>query len=464
MDCPGTPAMLDDVLDSSAIAQSALLRDGSVSVEELTRASLDRIARRDPQLNAFVQQIPRRAIATARALDRARSRDRGAPRGPLWGLPTAMKDIHFTRGMFVRLGSRSFRYLWSPVDDVSSAAVRRAGLVILGKLATSELAILPFIHTDLHAPTRNPWDPTRYSGGSSGGSSAAIAAGMLSVAVASDGAGSIRIPAAFCGLVGHKPTRGLLPNPFARFEPLGLATVGPHARSVDDAAALMDVLQGGSSADGGFLSAVRRPPAKLRIRFTTQSPVIEATPEIADAVRRVARLLEAMGHSVEEAAGFHGSIEEFLPMFRFLARGVFVPSEAGLQGTTRLLREPSQAVDLASAMACREVFRERIDAWFSGVDVWVTPTVAAPAPLVGAWADASPQALLDGATPLGAFTAVFNASGHPATSIPLWPAPGAAPVGVQLVAPRGEDLRALSVARALLEALGTPLAPVASRY
>ena len=143
---------------------------------------------------------------------------------------------------------------------------------------------------------------------------------------------------------------------------------------------------------------------------------------------------------------------------------MFVPSEAGLQGTTRLLRDPSQAVDLSAAMACREVFRERIDAWFSGVDLWVTPTVAAPAPLVGAWADASPQALLDGAAPLGAFTAVFNASGHPATSIPLWPAPGEAPVGVQLVAPRGEDLRALSVARALLEALGTPLAPVASRY
>ena len=456
--------MLDDVLDRSALAQSTLLREGAVSVEELTRACLDRIARRDPALRAFVQQIPRRALASARALDRARDRDRDAGRSALWGLPTAMKDIHLTRGMFVRLGSRSFRYLWSPIDDVSSAAVRRAGMVMLGKLATSELAILPFIDTALQPPTRNPWDPTRYSGGSSGGSSAAIAAGMLSVAVASDGAGSIRIPAAFCGLVGHKPTRGLLPNPFARFEPLGLATVGPHARCVDDAAALMDVLGAGAGPEGGFLRAVQRAPTKLRVRFTTQSPVIATTPEIAGAVRRVARALEEMGHHVEEGPSFQGTIEEFLPMFRFLARGMIVPSEASLQGTTRLLRERAYAVDQGAAMACREMFRARVDAWFGDVDLWVTPTVAAPAPLVGTWTDASPQALFDGAAPLGAFTAVFNASGHPATSIPLWPRPEGAPVGVQLVAPRGEDVRALAIARALLEALGTPLAPIASAH
>lgn len=448
--------MLDDVLDRSALDQSALLRSGEVSVEELTRACLDRMDRRNPQFNAFVERIPRRALAAARALDRSRRRDPGAARSPLWGVPTAMKDIHLTRGMFVRLGSRSFRYLWSPVDDVSSAAVRRAGMVMVGKLATSELAILPFVHTALQAPTRNPWDPSRYSGGSSGGSSAAIAAGMLSVAVASDGAGSIRIPAAFCGLVGHKPTRALLPNPFARFEPLELATVGPHARSVDDAAALMDVL-----GTTGFQEAVRRAPKGLRVRYTTESPVISASPATAAAVRRVAGLLEAMGHHVEEGGGFEGTVEEFLPMFRFLARGMFVPSEEGLEGTTRLLRDPATAVSLAVALARREVFRARIDAWFGDADLWVTPTVGAPAPKVDAWAGASPQALLDGAAPLGAFTAAFNASGHPATSVPVWPGGGEGPVGVQLVAPRGEDVRALAVARALLDALGTPLAPLA---
>jgi amidase len=433
--------MLDDVLDRSALEQSALLRNGAVSVEELTRACLDRVARRDPALHAFVEQVPRRALAAARALDRARRSEPTAVRSPLWGLPTAMKDIHLTRGMFARLGSRSFRYLWSPIDDVSSASVRRAGMVMLGKLATSELAVLPFIDTALHPPTRNPWDLSRYSGGSSGGSSAAIAAGMLAVAVASDGAGSIRIPAAFCGLVGHKPTRGLVPNPFARFEPLGLTTVGPHARSVDDAAALMDVLLDRHERLGGFLERVHRPARGLRIRFTTASPVITPTPAIAEAVRRVA--------------------EEFLPIFQFMVQGLIVPSERALQATTRLLRDRTRPVTPAVALAQRELFRTRMDAWFGDVDLWVTPTVGAPAPRVGAWATASAQELFEGTAPLGAFTAAFNASGHPATSIPLWPLAGEAPVGVQLVAPRGEDARALAVARALLEALGTPLAPLA---
>jgi amidase len=453
--------MLDDVLDRSALEQSALLRNGAVSVEELTRACLDRVARRDPALHAFVEQVPRRALAAARALDRARRSEPTAVRSPLWGLPTAMKDIHLTRGMFARLGSRSFRYLWSPIDDVSSASVRRAGMVMLGKLATSELAVLPFIDTALHPPTRNPWDLSRYSGGSSGGSSAAIAAGMLAVAVASDGAGSIRIPAAFCGLVGHKPTRGLVPNPFARFEPLGLTTVGPHARSVDDAAALMDVLLDRHERLGGFLERVHRPARGLRIRFTTASPVITPTPAIAEAVRRVAGLLASMGHHVEEGGGLEGTVEEFLPIFQFMVQGLIVPSERALQATTRLLRDRTRPVTPAVALAQRELFRTRMDAWFGDVDLWVTPTVGAPAPRVGAWATASAQELFEGTAPLGAFTAAFNASGHPATSIPLWPLAGEAPVGVQLVAPRGEDARALAVARALLEALGTPLAPLA---
>ncbi len=448
---------MNDVLDRSALEQSTLLRNGSVSVEELTRAYLDRIARRDRSLSAFVQQIPRRAIATARSLDRDRLRDRGATRGALWGLPTAMKDLHMARGTFTRLGSRSFRHLWTPIDDLSTAAVRRAGMVLTGKLATSELAILPFIDTDIHPPTRNPWDLSRYSGGSSGGSSAAIAAGMLPVAVASDGAGSIRIPAAFCGLVGHKPTRGLLPNPFAPFEKLELSVVGPHARSVDDAAALMDVLIGREE----FLPAVRRPPGRMRVRYTTNNAVIATSPEVNESVLKVVRLLEAQGHHVEEADCFVGTVEEFLPMFRYLARGMFVPSESGLQGTTRLLRDPAGAVDFAFAMARREMFRARIDAWFGDVDLWVTPTVAVAPPRVGTWTQDAPQTLLDEAAPLGAYTAVFNASGHPATSVPVWPQAGGLPVGVQLVAPRWEDVRSLSVARVLLEALGTPVAPVA---
>lgn len=450
---------MDDVILRSALDQSALLRRGEVSVEALTRAYLARIERLEPRYSAFVQYTPERALARARRLDRERAKHRYAPRGPLWGLPTAMKDIHLARGMFARLGSRSFRYLWSPVDDLSTAAVRRAGMVIAGKLTTSELAILPVIDTDIHPPTRNPWDPDRYSGGSSGGSSAALAAGMLPIAVASDGAGSIRIPAAFCGLVGHKSSRGFLPNPFSRFETLSLSVVGPHARSVDDAAALIDVLREAPGAS--VLDAVKRPPGRLRVRFTVKNPVVETEPSITEAVLRVVRVLESLGHEVEEGAPFDGTIEEFLPMFTFMVRGMVVPSVSGLQPTTRWLRELGRGVRFEDAMARRELFRERVDRSFEGVDLWVTPTVAKLPPRVGVWQGVAPERLFGEAALLGAFTAVFNASGNPATSVPVWPGEGALPVGVQLAAPRGEDVRALATARAVLDALGTPLVPLA---
>ena len=416
-------------------------------------------------LSTFVQLLPERALRAARRLDRERVKRPSQPRGPLWGLLTGMKDLHLVRGMFVRLGSRAFRHAWSPIDDLTTRAVRRAGMVIAGKLATSELAILPFIDTDLHPPTRNPWDPARYAGGSSGGSAAAIASGMLPIAVASDGGGSIRIPAAFCGLVGHKPTRGLVPNPFARFERLQLSVVGPHARSVDDAAALMDALDAPGPGGELFLEAVRRPPARLRVRFTARNPVIDSEPAVAEAVTRAAAALESIGHTVDEGEPFTGTVDEFLPMFRYLARNMFVLGESKLQGCTRWLRDGGRGLRLEEAMACRQRFSAAIDEWFSGTDLWLTPTVGAAPPVVGKWRAAAPEALFRGAAPLGAFTAVFNASGHPATSVPLWPgrAGDGLPAGVQLVVPRGEDLRALQVARTLLEALGTPLAPLAPR-
>ena len=451
---------MEDVITRSAIAQSALVREGQLSVESLTRAYLDRVERLDPRFNAFAQYAPGHALATARALDRARARDRSIARGPLWGVPTAMKDIHLSKGMFARLGSRSFRYLWSPIDDVSTAAVRRAGMVIMGKLATSELAILPVIDHDLHPPTRNPWDSSRYSGGSSGGSSAAISSGMMPIAVASDGAGSIRIPAAFCGLVGHKPTRDLVPNPFARFEALSMSVIGPHARSIEDAAALIDVLRN-EPGSLPFAETVKRPPGKLRVRFTTKNPVVETEPSIADAVRRVARELESLGHSVEESPAFEGTLEEFLPIFQHLAHGMFVPRDSLLQPVTKWLRESGKRVSLADAIARRDLFRARVDAWMNNCDLMLTPTVARYAPKVGAWSAHPPEELFREAAPLGAFTAVFNASGNPATTIPVWPDGGGLPAGVQMVAARGRDSLLLSVARVLLDAFGTALVPIA---
>ncbi|MDP3275049.1 MAG: amidase [Deltaproteobacteria bacterium] len=451
---------MDDLLSLSALDQSAQLRSGACTVRALTERYLTRIEAHGETLSCFVQHEPKRALKHADALDANRSKFPNETRSSLWGLPTAMKDLHMVRGMFTRVGSRAFRFLWSPIDDETTRALRQAGMVITGKLATSELAILPVIHTDLHPPTRNPWDLDRYSGGSSGGSSAAVAAGLMPLAVASDGGGSIRIPAAFCGLVGHKPSRGLLPNPFARMEPLGLSVIGPHARSVDDAAALMDVLCSDHAPEGRFLRAVRQHESrKLRVRWSMANPLIETQPEVQRAMHKVLDALKAMGHDVAEGPIFEGSLDEFLPIFAFLANNMAVPFESKLQPSSRWLRTQGKRLGREPADRAFALFTQRIDKWFEGVDLWVSPCVAIDPPRVGAYDGLDGEHVFREAAKLGAYTAVFNVSGHPGTSVPVRVDGHPLPVGVQLLAHRGEDLTTLRVARALLESFGTPLLP-----
>jgi amidase len=442
---------IDELLDGSAVEISALARSGEVGCEELTRASLARIDARDGELGAFVHVAAGRALREARALDAARRQDPRAPRGPLWGVPTALKDLHFTYGLPARMGSRAWRWLWSPVDDVTSAAVRRAGMVILGKLATSELGIMPVVETQIGRPTRNPWDPSRTAGGSSGGSGAAVAGGMIPVAPGSDGAGSVRIPAAFCGLVGHKPTRDLLPNPHRRHEDVGISVVGPLARSVPDAAALMDALSGSSR----FFAGCTDSPAPLRILFTVQSPILATAPEVDAAVQRVVARLVRLGHDVRPGPALDGEVAEFLPIFQYLAARSPVVSEARLEATTRWLRDVGKRMDPRVAFEARDRLAVRVDRWFEDADVWVTPTVATLPPAVGAFDVADGRERFERAAGLGAFTAGFNASGNPATSVPI--VSGGRPVGVQLVGRRGDDARLLGLAHALLTSLGTPV-------
>ena len=446
---------MGDLHELGALEQAALVARGEVSVEELTRVALARIDALDGALGAFVHLRPDAAIRTARRLDADRRRDPGAARGPLFGLPTGLKDLHFTRGFFVRMGSRAFRYLWAPFDDITSATVRAAGMVVVGKLSTSELAILPYVETDLHPPTKNPWDRSRTAGGSSGGAASAVGAGMLPIAPGSDGAGSIRIPASFCGLVGHKPTRDLVPNPHARFDTLGISVIGPLARTVDDAAALLDVLLPGRPAAEGFLARARVPPRPLKIRFTIASPVIETDVAIARVVRDVARVLERLGHHVDEGPGVDGTIEDFLPMFQFLVRNTPVPFERVLQPATRWLREAGATVSDVDAMVQRELFKRHATSWFADADVWLTPTVGCPPPPVGHFKELSARETVFAAAPLGAFTAAFNASGQPATNIPVWPAAGGPPVGVQLVGRHGDDALLLALARSLMAEMGS---------
>lgn len=219
----------DDWLDASGLEQARGIRERRVSSEELVRGYLARIARRNPSLQAFVEVAYQRAPRWAREKDALTRKSAALP--PFHGVPLGIKDMGLVRGFRAQFGARSLRYLWPPFDDYSVRALRRAGFVMIGKLATSEVGAMPVTEPDIHPPTRNPWNLEHTPGGSSGGSAAAVAAGLLPLAHGSDGGGSLRIPAALCGVFGFKPSRGRIRNAYGRDDARLLYSCGPITRT-----------------------------------------------------------------------------------------------------------------------------------------------------------------------------------------------------------------------------------------
>jgi amidase len=422
------------------------LRRREVSSVELVADCLARIERLDPTLHAFVEVFERRALAAARRADLALAAG-DAPR--FTGVPIGIKDVNFVRGAFTRAGSRAFRWMFSPVDDRTVARLRAAGFVIVGKLATSELGAMPVTEPDTHPATRNPWQLELTPGGSSGGSAAAVASGMLPIAQGSDGAGSIRIPSSLCGLVGLKPSRGRVAEHVGKPQPRGLAVNGPIARTVDDAAAILDVLDAGPPPPRPFLEAARRPPAKLRIRVGTRSSLTTLHPEVAAAVERTARRLAALGHTIALAPALSGELDEFLPLWQHAIAGAPVLRPSLLQPVTRWLYDAGRQLAPGAMERAHDVLVERIAAWFGDADVMLTPTVAVPPPAVGAWRGLDPRAAFEGATRLGAFTAPFNISGQPAITIPAGQGSWGTPIGVQLGGKLFDEATLLALANQL---------------
>lgn len=429
----------------SALDQARLIRERKLSSSELVRLYLGRIARHDPALGSFVQVIEEMALARARKLDAMPMEGRAR----FHGVPTGIKDLNLARGTFTRMGSKAFRYLFSPIDDITTAAIRRAGFVILGKLATSELGAMPVTEPDIHHPTRNPWNRAHTSGGSSGGSGAAVAGGLLPIAQASDGAGSIRIPASLCGLVGHKASRNSIPNDYGRIDPVGMITIGPIGRSVDDVAAMLDVLAERDS----FLPASLKPVGRLKVRFTTTSPLGQCTPQIAATVHDVVKKLEGLGHHVEEGSPPEGNIEEVLPIWQRQIARIPLVRDSSLQPVTRWLRETGRHVPDDEVLRRARALAKRVLTWFGDVDIWVTPTLPIPPPRVGQWQGLGPEETFKAAAVMGAFTALFNLTGQPAVSVPAGISSEGLPIGVQIVGRVGSDGLVLAVARQLEQQL-----------
>ncbi len=460
--CSARRAMTwNDVLSATALEQAALVRSRAISSEELCRLYLDRIATHDAGLNAFVSVHRRRALANARAKDAmVRGVRRGESLPTFDGVPIGIKDLNVVRFSWTRFGSRGALPLFSPVDDRTTAALRRGGFVILGKTSTSELGTMPVTEPDIHPPTRNPWNPEHTPGGSSGGSAAAVAAGLLPIAQGSDGGGSVRIPSALCHLYGLKPSRGRVANAFGKPDRDVLYTCGPIARSVEDAAAMLDVMAGLDVGRPHWAPPPEKPyreqlaaaPRKLRVRFMTRAPFGETDPEVAAAAEQGARLLASLGHEVTEGALPEGTVEEVLPLWQHLIASV--PAILSrTQPVTRWLAEAGRPLRAPDVTALLQALAARFLRDLGDADLWVTPTVAMPAPRVGFFAGMPPAEAFRASARFVMFTAAFNVTGQPAASVPLGLTRGGLPMGLQVAARLYREDDVLMVSRQLEEAI-----------
>ena len=447
-----------DLHDLTALEQGEAVRRGQVSPAELVHHHLDRVERLD-DVGAFVTVTADAARAHVRRLGQ-----RPADAGPLWGVPTAVKDLNLTAGVRTTFGSAAFADFVPTVSDAVVVAMAAAGMVSLGKTNTPEFGSPCYTEPDVAPPAVTPWDRSRTAGGSSGGAGSAVAAGLVPVAQGSDGGGSIRIPASCCGLVGLKPTRGRVSGWPMYGDPVGFAASGPLARTVRDAAALLDVMAGrrvgdptwAPSPSEPFLAACDRAPGRLRVARFVEPVVAEATvdAECVAAYDAASRLLESLGHDLVDVPV--PLPPEAVPVFEtcwavLTALSVVPPErEHLLRPLTRWLTERGRAVsapDFGLAIAAMRRFAAGALEALAPYDAVLTPTLATPPPPVGAIRDdEDPAADFEAQKRFTPWTSAWNVTGMPAVSLPLhWTADGL-PVGVMLAARPAEDELLLALA------------------
>jgi amidase len=431
----------------SVLTLARHLAEGVVSAEAVVSRALGRIEETREELQAFVAVFRESALRVARRYDAARARGRPVP--PFAGVPIAIKDQNFIRFHTTRFGSSAMLAIPSPFDDAIVSRLRSAGFVLVGATSLSEFGVIPVTENLVHPPGRNPWKLGHTPGGSSGGSAAAVAAGLVPLAHGADGSGSLRIPAAFCGLFTLKPTRGVLPNVHRQDAQRSLSTDGPLATTALDVAAAMDVMRG-RVGPSDWEVAARQSPGPMKVRVCVSTDMAGTDPRLVAAVHRVADALWKLGHRVEPVSPLEVDLRDFLPLWQRLMGNTPFLRPARAHPTTAWLYAEGRKLDREAVWQLHLSAQRRIDEWFGDADLCLTPTTALVAPPVGLGAPGGdPRAHFERFVPFAAYTAPFNVSGQPAASVPVGITEDGLPLGVQLVGRRGDDGRVLAVCHQL---------------
>lgn len=463
---------MDEVLAQDATEQARLIRDGEISGAELLDAVLARIEALNPKLNAVIARMDDEARRQLDAVD---------PAAPFAGVPFVIKDLVAEYGGTpLSEGSRFLKgHFVSPHDSTLVERQKRAGLVICGKTNTPEFGLLPTTEPEAWGPTRNPWDTGRTPGGSSGGSAAAVAARIVAMGHANDGGGSIRIPAACCGLFGLKPTRARNPmGPDYGDAGSGMAVEHAVTRSVRDSAGLLDATAGPAPGDpywapppkGRFAAAAARPPGRLRIAASaTPSTGVSIDPEVQAGFEATCALLAELGHEVVEAEPAYDRIAMLKAFARtwtgfaswaikdWARRTGRTPMEADFEANTWRMYQNGERMtggDYLMGIQDLQMISRQVAAFFEDYDVWLTPTIAVPPAPLGyfAWDENRRDEFLAHVGEFSGFTAIANATGQPAMSLPLCWSEAGLPIGMQVIGRFGDEETLFSLAGQLEQA------------
>jgi amidase len=461
--------IVTEIHDLTVAELAAAIRRRELSPVQITAHYLDRMDRLNATVGAFFTITAELATEQAAEAEKAVVRaDDPAELPPLTGVPIPIKDLNMVAGVRQTLGSAVYADNVPEMDDYVYLALRAAGSVLTGKTATPEFGLPCYTETEVGPPARTPWDLNRSAGGSSGGAAAAVAAGLAPAAQGSDGGGSIRIPSSVCGLFGIKPTRGRISGAPLVPDLFGLGTDGPIARTVADAALLLDLMTGNQPGDmytlpplpagETFLGYASRPPGRLRIGRTMRHPIGDGTvhPDCAAAYQDASELLASLGHEVVELDSPFGP--DLVPPFEALwyAHATLAPvgpdQEALLRPFTQYMRERGRQVNAEQLIQAQGYLQFMVRAALgvlNGFDAVLTPTLAAPPVPVGYFEEVPPPENFERQKRFAPFAATFNVSGQPAVNVPLYWNPAGLPIGIMLAGRMGAEGTLISLSAQL---------------